>query len=165
MELNTKGRYAVMAMADLAKYGAESAIPLSAIAERQGLSVAYLEQIFLRLRRAGLLESARGRSGGYALARPATDIPVVDILRAVEEETRLTRCHDSEEPGCLGDKRCLTHGLWHALSGHILAFLSGVSLAEVVHGIPQEKLAYGVKAEQPVQQPVPAARTPEFAGQ
>ena len=75
MELNTKARYAVMAMADLAKYGAVSAVPLSAIAERQGLSLAYLEQIFLRLRRAGLVASARGRSGGYVLARPAERDP------------------------------------------------------------------------------------------
>ncbi|HWK32529.1 MAG TPA: Rrf2 family transcriptional regulator, partial [Hyphomicrobium sp.] len=74
VELNTKARYAVMAMADLAKYGAEGAMPLSAISERQELSLAYLEQIFLRLRRAGLVESARGRSGGYALARPASEI-------------------------------------------------------------------------------------------
>ena len=71
MELNTRGRYAVTAMADLAKYGADGALPLSAIAERQQISLAYLEQLFLKLRRAGLVESARGRSGGYRLGRPA----------------------------------------------------------------------------------------------
>ncbi len=139
MELNTKARYAVMAMADLAKYGALSAVPLSAIAERQQLSLAYLEQIFLRLRRAGLVASARGRSGGYVLARTADNIHVDEIMRAVEEETRLTRCLDGES-GCLGDRRCLTHGLWHALGAHILAFLSNVSLQEVVDGIPAAKL-------------------------
>ncbi len=81
MELNTKGRYAVMAMADLAKYGAVDAVPLSAIAERQQISLAYLEQLFLRLRRAGLVESARGRSGGYRLARPAAGIHIAEIMR------------------------------------------------------------------------------------
>jgi Rrf2 family transcriptional regulator, iron-sulfur cluster assembly transcription factor len=139
VELNTKARYAVMAMADLAKFGAVSAVPLSAIAERQGLSLAYLEQIFLRLRRAGLVASARGRSGGYVLARPAEAIHIVEIMRAVEEETRLTRCLDGEV-GCVGDRRCLTHDLWHALGAHIVAFLSNVSLQEVVDGIPARKL-------------------------
>jgi Rrf2 family protein len=140
MELNTKARYAVMAMADLAKTGESGAVPLSAIAERQNLSVAYLEQIFLRLRRAGLVASARGRSGGYVLARPARSIRVAEIMKAVEEETRMTRCLDGDV-GCLGDQRCLTHGLWHALGGHIAAFLSNVSLQEVIDGIPQAKLA------------------------
>jgi Rrf2 family iron-sulfur cluster assembly transcriptional regulator len=140
VELNTKGRYAVMAMADLAKHGDEGAMPLSAIAERQNLSLAYLEQIFLRLRRAGLVASARGRAGGYVLVRPASEIRVAAILKAVEEETRMTRCLDGDN-GCLGDKRCLTHGLWHALGGHIEAFLANVSLQEVLEGIPVSKLA------------------------
>lgn len=140
MELNTKARYAVMAMADLAKYGEAAAVPLSVIAERQHLSVAYLEQIFLRLRRAGLVASARGRSGGYTLARPAGAIRVVEIMKAVNEETRMTRCLDTEV-GCLGEQRCLTHDLWQALGGHIAAFLSNVSLQEVIDGIPPDKLA------------------------
>src|SRR6187397_2670677 len=114
MELNTKGRYAVMAMADIAKQGGEQSVPLSAIAERQNLSVAYLEQIFLRLRRAGLVDSARGRAGGYVLARPARDIAISAIMQAVHEETRMTRCLDGDV-GCLGEQRCLTHDLWHAL--------------------------------------------------
>jgi Rrf2 family transcriptional regulator, iron-sulfur cluster assembly transcription factor len=168
VELNTKARYAVMAMADLAKYGAVSAVPLSAIAERQQLSLAYLEQIFLRLRRAGLVASARGRSGGYALARPANTIQIDEIMRVMEEETRLTRCLDAEI-GCLGDRRCLTHTLWHALGAHIVAFLSNVSLQEVVDGIPAAKLAAPGQqaAPQPQadaesrQEPV-ARRQPEF---
>ena len=89
-------------------------MPLPAIAERQHLSVAYLEQIFLRLRRAGLVESERGRSGGYRLCRPPSEIMVADILSAVEEETRMTRCL-GEDGGCVGEHKCLTHGLWHAL--------------------------------------------------
>lgn len=140
MELNTKGRYAVMALADLAKYGSGSAVPLSAIADRQQLSLAYLEQIFQRLRKAGLVESARGRTGGYVLARPAAEIRVAEIMAAVQEETRMTRCLDGGG-GCLGEERCLTHGLWHALGGHIAAFLSNVTLQEVLAGIPHEKLA------------------------
>ncbi len=135
MELNTKGRYAVMAMADLAKFGGESAMPLSQIAERQQLSLAYLEQIFLRLRRAGLVDSERGRSGGYRLARRAADIAVVEIMQAVEEETRMTRCLDGEG-GCLGEERCLTHSLWHRLGNHIATFLAGVSLQDVLDGMP-----------------------------
>jgi len=141
VELNTKARYAVMAMADLAKCGGDGAVvPLSAIAERQNLSVAYLEQIFLRLRRAGLVESARGRSGGYVLARRAQDITIAAIMEAVHEETRMTRCLDGDV-GCLGEQRCLTHELWHALGGHIAAFLSDVTLQEVLDGIPPEKLS------------------------
>lgn len=132
-----------MAMTDLAKYGKEpdgATMPLSAIAERQQISLAYLEQIFQRLRRAGLVESVRGRSGGYRLMKPAAEISIAQIMLAVEEETRMTRCHD-ESPGCLGEKRCLTHGLWHALGGHIAAFLANVSLQETVDGIPPEKRA------------------------
>jgi Rrf2 family protein len=135
-----------MAMADLAKYGEDGSVPLSAIADRQHLSLAYLEQIFLRLRRAGLVASARGRAGGYQLARPAPSIHIAEIMQAVEEETRMTRCLDGNEP-CLGDKRCLTHGLWHALGGHIAAFLANVSLQEVVDGIPAAKLAARSQAD------------------
>ncbi len=138
MELNTKARYAVMAMADLAKQGDHTAVPLSAIAERQNLSMAYLEQIFLRLRRAGLVESARGRAGGYLLARPAGEIQVAEIMKAVEEATRMTRCLDADT-GCVGDQRCLTHALWHALGSHIEAFLSNVSLQDVLDGIPSAR--------------------------
>lgn len=124
-----------MALADLAKFGAESSLPLSGIAERQHLSLAYLEQLFMRLRRAGLVDSARGRAGGYKLARPAHDITVAEIMHAVDEETRMTRCA-GVEGGCLGEKRCLTHGLWHALGDHIEEFLSGVSLQDVLDGVP-----------------------------
>lgn len=138
MELNTKGRYAVMAMADLAKNSGDGAMPLSAIADRQQLSLAYLEQIFMRLRRAGLVESARGRTGGYRLARPAGEIAVADIMRAVAEETRMTRCSGGSI-GCVGEDRCLTHSLWAALGDQIAAFLSRVTLQEVLDGIPPEK--------------------------
>jgi Rrf2 family protein len=106
------------------------------------------------LRRAGLVASARARSGGYARARPAGDIHIDEIMRAVEEEPRLTRCLDAETGGCIGDRRCLTHGLWHALGAHIVAFLADVSLQEVVDGIPAGKLP--ARAQH---------RQPEFVGQ
>ncbi len=134
MELTTRGRYAVMAMVDLAKHGQEGAMPLSAIAERQHLSIAYLEQIFLKLRRAGLVESERGRAGGYRLARTPADIVVADVMTAVEEETRMTRCRGDEAHGCIGEHRCLTHGLWDALGEHIHDFLARVSLEDVLSG-------------------------------
>lgn len=125
-----------MAMADLAKFGVDQAVPLSAIAERQQLSMAYLEQIFLRLRRAGLVESARGRAGGYRLGRSAGQISVASIMEAVEEETRMTRCMGDHGAGCIGAEKCLTHGLWQALGEEIRSFLSGVSLQQVLDGIP-----------------------------
>lgn len=139
MELNTKGRYAVMAMADLAKYGSGDAVPLSAIAERQHISLAYLEQIFQHLRRAGLLESARGRTGGYRLARSPGAISVAAVMAAVEEGTRMTRCAGEGGPPCLPGQRCLTHALWDALGEHIGTFLSHVTLQDVLDGLPDRR--------------------------
>lgn len=136
MELNTKGRYAVMAMADLAKHAGENAMPLSSIAERQRLSSAYLEQLFARLRRAGLVDSQRGRAGGYRLVRPAAQITIAEIMDAVAEPVRMTRCVGVEGHGCVGDERCITHDLWAALGGHIAGFLDAVSLQTVVDGMP-----------------------------
>lgn len=157
VELNTKGRYAVMAMADIAQRtsacrdgrtdacaaareadhdgNAEDAVPLSAIADRQRLSLSYLEQLFAKLRRAGLVESARGRSGGYRLARPARDISIAEIMDAVEEGVRMTRCHGAGESApCVPGERCITHDLWNALGSHINGFLASVTLEQVVSG-------------------------------
>jgi Rrf2 family protein len=130
-----------MAMADLAKYGADGALPLSAVAERQQISLAYLEQLFLKLRRSGLVESARGRSGGYKLGRPASSITVADILEAVEEGVRMTRCGGEEAKPCVAGQRCLTHALWDALGEQISAFLERVTLQEVIDGIPRTEHA------------------------
>lgn len=132
MELNTRGRYAVMAMADLARFGGGEPVALSTIAERQHLSVSYLEQIFVQLRRTGLVESIRGRTGGYRLARAAADITVAEIMAAVEESTQMTRCMGEDTDGCLGPERCLTHDLWFALGRHIRTFLAGVTLGDVI---------------------------------
>jgi Rrf2 family iron-sulfur cluster assembly transcriptional regulator len=160
MELNTRGRYAVMAMADLAKHeathGAFEALPLPAVAERQQISLAYLEQLFVKLRRAGLVASARGRSGGYRLGRPAADISVAEIMAAVEEETRMTRCGGEHAAPCLSGRRCLTHSLWGALGDHIAAFLERVTLQEVLDGIPAAKRA-------PERALKPAAPAPRLA--
>lgn len=147
MELNTRGRYAVTAMADLAKYGAGEAVPLSAIAERQQISLAYLEQLFAKLRRDGLVESARGRAGGYKLARAPDNITVAEVLQAVEEGIRMTRCRGEDAPPCqAAGQRCLTHGLWDALGEQISGFLRSVTLQEVIDGIPPGKSAMRTRA-------------------
>ncbi len=124
-----------MAIADLGKACAENgAVPLSAIAERQQISLAYLEQLFAKLRRAELVESERGRAGGYRLARSAATISIADVMAAVAENTDMTRCGvDAGEP-CLSGKRCMTHPLWEALGDQIDQFLSGVSLQQVIDG-------------------------------
>ena len=118
-----------------------AALPLPAIAERQQISLAYLEQLFLKLRRAGLVESARGRSGGYRLGRPAGAISVADVMAAVEEDTRMTRCGGEAAKPCMAGQRCLTHGLWDALGEQIASFLESVTLQEVLDGIPAGKQA------------------------
>jgi Rrf2 family iron-sulfur cluster assembly transcriptional regulator len=126
MRLGTKGRYAVMAMADIARHGASGAVCLSDIADRQEISLAYLEQLFARLRRAGLVCSVRGPGGGYRLALTAEATSVGAIVQAVDEPLHATRC-DAK-----ADKGCMTHHLWEALGDEIEQFLDGVSLADVI---------------------------------
>lgn len=133
MQLSTKGRYAVMAMVDLVKAASERPEPLNGVAVRQGISQPYLEQLFVRLRRAGLVKSSRGASGGYELARPASSITLAEIMSAVEEPLRATRCPD-EMHGCHEGSRCATHDLWCALGAHIVEFLEGVTLEDAAHG-------------------------------
>jgi Rrf2 family iron-sulfur cluster assembly transcriptional regulator len=137
MRLSSKGRYAVMAMADLARHSADPsvrAVALADIAARQDLSQAYLEQLFTRLRREGLVVSHRGPGGGYRLARPAEQLAVADIVTAVDEPLEAVRC-TSKTTGCMpGGERCLTHDLWEALGAQIQGFLAGVSLDDVVQG-------------------------------
>lgn len=128
----------MMAMADLAKYGNGASVPLSAIAQRQRISLDYLEQLFLKLRRAGLVDSVRGRHGGYKLGRGPGEIFVAEIMSAVEEGTRMTRCFGEQTAGCVGESRCLTHDLWTALGDRIESFLAGVSLTDVLEGIPAD---------------------------
>jgi Rrf2 family iron-sulfur cluster assembly transcriptional regulator len=134
MQLSTKGRYAVMAMVDLAGHGSGSSLPLASIAERQHISIAYLEQLFMKLRRAGLVKAVRGPKGGYQLARAPSDISVADIMTAADEPVRMNRCSVEGNDWCLGTKRCATHELWRALGTHISAFLGAVSLKDVLDG-------------------------------
>ena len=137
MRLSSKGRYAVMAMADLARHSADPAVravALAEIAHRQDLSLPYLEQLFTRLRREGLVVSHRGPGGGYRLARPASELAVADIVTAVDEPLETLRCK-SKSTGCMpGGARCLTHDLWDALGRQIHDFLAGVSLDDVAQG-------------------------------
>lgn len=134
MHLSTKGRYAVMAMVDLAKNGRERAVSLADIATRQEISLAYLEQLFARLRRGGLVQSVRGPGGGYRLALGAAETSVAAIVRAVDEPLEVTRCASHTGGlGCLtGGAKCLTHDLWEALEQEIEGFLGRVSLDDVV---------------------------------
>lgn len=143
MNLSTKGRYAVMAMSDLARHGEDGAVTLAAIAERQSISLNYLVQLFNKLKRAGLVVSARGPGGGYRLAAPASETRVSDIMFAVEEPFRTTRCLGEPGQGCLCGDRCLTHNLWDALGAHIAAFLSAITLADVIDGDPYAFVAPG----------------------
>ena len=134
MRLSTKGRYAVMAMADLAKRGGDHAVTLGAIAERQDISLPYLEQLFARLRRRGLVKSVRGPGGGYRLAQAAAQLCVADIVTAVDEPLEAVRCGGGPG-GCMpGGERCLTHDLWDELGRHIHDYLASVSLDDVVSG-------------------------------
>jgi Rrf2 family iron-sulfur cluster assembly transcriptional regulator len=134
MRLSTKGRYAVMAVVDLARHGRDRAVSLAEIAGRQEISLSYLEQLFARLRRAGVVVSVRGPGGGYRLARAAADIAVSEIVLAVDEPIRATRCSgEGDFKGCmLGGERCLTHDLWEELGHEIHRYLAGVSVEDVV---------------------------------
>ena len=132
MKLTTKGRFAVTAMVDLAMQARASdmPVPIAQIAERQKISLAYLEQIFCRLRRAGLVESTRGPGGGYRLAEPAGSLTIDRIIDAVDENMDTTQC--GGEGTCQGGASCLTHHLWEDLNGVIERFLSGISLESLV---------------------------------
>jgi Rrf2 family iron-sulfur cluster assembly transcriptional regulator len=130
MRLTTKGRYAVTAMLDLAIHYDQGAVTLAQIAARQGISLSYLEQLFARLRRQGLVESTRGPGGGYTLAAPPDQISVAEIIVAINEQIDATRC--GGDRNCSGEDRCLTHFLWEDLSDRIHEFLSGITLAELV---------------------------------
>jgi len=129
MRLTSKGRYAVSAMVDLNKEQ-DGPVTLSAISERQFISLSYLEQLFRCLRESGLVRSVRGPGGGYLLAKDADDISIADIIRAVNEPVRTTMCENGVR-GCHKGNRCDTHQLWESLGQHIYRFLDAVSLTQV----------------------------------
>lgn len=133
MQLTTKGRYAVMALVDMARHGPDRAVSLAEIAARQEISLSYLEQLFARLRRAGVVTSVRGPGGGYRLTRTAATTAVADVVMAVDEPLKVTRC-SAQQLGCVRGERCLTHDLWAALGRRIEDFLGSVSLQDVVEG-------------------------------
>lgn len=135
MRLGTRGRYAVMAMVDLAHHTqCQNPISLGEIADRQGLPVPYLEQLFVLLRRQDFVKSVRGQNGGYILARAASKINIAEVIQAVGETVKATRCTGHIAIGCLPNKtKCLTHNLWETLEDHLTDYLSAVSLEDVCH--------------------------------
>ena len=147
VRLTTKGRYAVAAMADLAAVSDGKPVSLGDIALRQGISQSYLEQLFAKLKRAELVTSNRGVSGGYGLAAPPSKIRVADIVTAVDEEIRTTACSPESKLGCQGTStRCLTHDLWDELGRQIEIFLNAITLDDII-----EKRVLGMAAVNPPQ--------------
>ncbi len=149
MKLTAKGRYAIMAMTDLAAQGPESVVALSEISTRQSISLAFLEQLFGKLRKAGLVESHRGHSGGYSLSEPSETIKLDSIISAVDEDIKLHGCTPEIKQNCTGHTtQCMTHSLWDALEAHIEGFLATVSVADVVsQNIDIPQMAYMEPAE------------------
>lgn len=144
MRLTTKGRFAVTAMIDLGLHQGAGPVTLAAISHRQHISLSYLEQLFAKLRRNELVESTRGPGGGYTLARAAAGINVAQIIASVDEPIDATQCGGKQN--CLGGTtRCMTHDLWTALNGHMVSFLSAVTLQKLL----DDQHAAGVKVEQP----------------
>ncbi|MAK62086.1 MAG: Rrf2 family transcriptional regulator [Ponticaulis sp.] len=135
MKLGTKGRYAVMALVDLANSPVGEPKTLADIAASQSISLSYLEQLFAKMRRRGVVKSVRGPGGGYVLAKPADKTRLSDVILAVDEPIKTTRCSPDTGRGCQPDgSQCATHELWDALRQHILGFLAQVSLDDVVAG-------------------------------
>lgn len=130
MKLSTKGRYAVTAMMHLAIHDRQAPVTLAEISLCQGISLSYLEQLFAKLRRRGLVEGVRGPGGGYRLARMPDRVTIADIISAVDERVDATRCCGQEN--CQGGQRCLTHQLWTDLSRQIYTFLEGITLAQFI---------------------------------
>ncbi len=134
MKLSTKGRYAVMAMADIAQQPGDAPVSLADISDRQGISQAFLEQLFAKLRKNDLVSSVRGPGGGYCLAQPANEIQIVQIISAVDEPLQITRCQGDAIEGCVDGEKCVTHELWAALGRQVYGFLAAITLGDVVGG-------------------------------
>ena len=133
MKLTTKGRYAVMAMADLALYKDNGPTSLTDISLRQNISLPYLEQIFIKLKDNNLVKSTRGAKGGYVLEKPANDIKISNIISAVDEEVKVLSCKKESKKGCNNKStKCITHNLWDQLDQHINNFFEKVKLQDLV---------------------------------
>ncbi|MBF0358891.1 MAG: Rrf2 family transcriptional regulator [Magnetococcales bacterium] len=144
MKLTTRGRYAVTAMLDLSCYSAGEPVTLADISSRQVISLSYLEQLFAKLRRRGLVRSIRGPGGGYVLATHPSKISVAAIIRAVDEPIKPTACDEEIETGCKKSTRCVTHHLWADMGNHIYNYLESVNLG----GLVEESLANGMTFDQ-----------------
>ena len=132
MKLTNKGRYAVMAMADLASYARNGPISLSEISIRQNISLAYLEQIFIKLKENKLVRSSRGANGGYVLEKPASEIRLSNIIYAVNEEVKTLNCKKNSKRGCNNrSTKCITHNLWDQLDQHINGFFEKIKLQDL----------------------------------
>ena len=133
MKLTSKGRYAVMAMADLAKNNLKEPTSLTEISLRQGISIDYLEQLFLKLRKNNLVQSARGPSGGYVLSKPPGEIKLLSIISAVDEKIKTVKCRKESKKGCNGKSiKCITHNLWDDLATHINKFFEDNTLSDIL---------------------------------
>ena len=134
MKLTSKGRYAVMAMADLAKNNAKKPTSLSEISLRQGISLSFLEQLFLRLKKNNLVLSSRGSHGGYVLSRSPEEIKLSSIIHAVDEEIKTVKCKRESKKGCNGKLiKCITHDLWDDLETHINNFFEKNTLKDIIY--------------------------------
>ena len=133
MKLNSKARYAVMALADLAKNNTKEPTSLTEISLRQGISIDYLEQLFLKLRKNNLVQSARGPLGGYVLSKPPGEIKLLSIISAVDEKIKTVKCRKESKKGCNGKSiKCITHNLWDDLETHINKFFEENSLNDIL---------------------------------
>ena len=133
MKLTSKGRYAVMAMADLAKNNAKDPISLTEISLRQGISISFLEQLFLKLRKDNLVKSVRGPLGGYVLNKPPEEIKLLSIISAVDEKIKTVKCRKESKKGCNGKSiKCITHNLWDDLEAHINKFFENNTLEDIL---------------------------------
>ena len=133
MKLTSKGRYAVMAMADLASNANNRPISLMEISSRQNISLAYLEQIFIKLKKKKLVKSARGATGGYILEKSASEIKLSNIIFAVDEEIKMLNCKKQSKKGCNNKSvKCITHNLWDELDQHINGFFEKVKLEDLI---------------------------------
>ena len=133
MKLTTKGRYAVMALADLANFNKTGPVPLRDISVRQGISLLYLEQIFLKLKKHNIVKSTRGSGGGYVLFKNADDLKLSEIFSAVDEKVKTINCKRESKKGCNGKaSKCITHNLWDELELHINTFFNQKKLSDLV---------------------------------
>tara|TARA_B100000029_G_C17265346_1_gene847844 strand:+ start:354 stop:791 length:438 start_codon:yes stop_codon:yes gene_type:complete len=136
MKLTSKGRYAVMAMADLANANAKEPINLTEISVRQGISISFLEQIFLNLKKSNLVRSSRGPSGGYSLAKSPDEIKLSSIIKAVNEEVKTVGCKKESKKACNGKSiKCITHDLWDDLEVHINNFFEKNTLRDIIYRV------------------------------